>query len=139
MNDSFEIILIQIDMETITDQKNEVTKSFIICKRGDVYIPVKTGDIFLFFYQVGTCFAVDKSDNKYIVDRSLSELEQMLDRNSFFRANRRIIINIHCIKEFKSIDFGKILIQLKNADSYKQDIVISQINAPLFKQWIYNL
>lgn len=123
----------------LTPVKKGIQKSFIICKRGNAFIPVQTVDLLLFHHNSGVTFATDKNGDKYIVDKSLVELEQLLDNNTFFRVNRKTILNIYSIKEFKSIEFGKILIQLKQPDWIKQEIVVSQVNAPLFKHWIHNL
>lgn len=114
-------------------------KSFVICKRGNSFIPVNVSDLLFFHHHAGVTFTTDKNGNKYIVDKSLAELEASLNNNIFFRVNRKVILSIHSIKEFQAIAFGKILIELKHSDWYKEDIIVSQVNAPLFKKWIHNL
>lgn len=121
------------------ENKTASHKSFVICKRGNSFIPMKVTDLFLFLYHAGVTFTIDRNGNKYIVDKSLAELEEVLDNKIFFRVNRKLILSIYSIKEFKTISFGKIAIELKQSDWYKEEIIVSQLNSPLFKKWIHNL
>jgi len=126
-------------METFLETVKTNQRSFIICKRGNVFIPVRTEDVFLIVHHSGVNFAIDKANNKYIVDKRLSEFEEILDEKRFFRVNRQAIVNIHFIKEFKSLSYGKILIQVKDSTWVKNDIVVSQGNARRFRAWIDNV
>ena len=128
-------------MEAEIQMENKVTtvKSFVICKRGMAYLPIQTADIMLFHYYATVTFAIDKNGSKYIVDQSLSELEELLAPNLFFRVNRQLIVNIHSIKEFASIECGRISIHLKQPDWYKNTVIVSQSNARLFREWINSL
>jgi DNA-binding LytR/AlgR family response regulator len=84
-------------------------------------------------------FAVDFRDTKYYMDAKLSDLERVLDKKIFFRANRQLIVNINAIKEFKSIEFSKIELHIRPTAWIKDAIIISQFTAPDFKNWIANL
>lgn len=73
---------------------------------------------------------------KYMVDKNLSDLEEELDKETFFRVNRQYILNINYVKSYKSYDRVKLQVDLLvNAGAH--NIVISQETAPLFKKWIY--
>ena len=69
----------------------------------------------------------------------LYDREKVLDKRTFFRANRQLIVNINAIKEFKSIEFSKIELHIKPTAWVKEAIIISQFTAPDFKNWIANL
>jgi DNA-binding LytR/AlgR family response regulator len=69
-----------------------------------------------------------------MVDKNLKELEEELDKKSFFRANRKYIINIHFIKSYKSYD--KIKIQVDMTIPVNEEIIISQETAIDFRKWI---
>lgn len=127
-----------IEAEILMENKMAIPKSFVICKRGIAHLPVKTADIMLFHYYATLTFAVDKNGNKFIVDQSLTELEDRLD-NTFFRVNRQMIVSIHSIKEFASIECGRIAIHLKQPEWYKNSVIVSQSNARFFRQWINSL
>lgn len=126
-------------METVIEPKRILQRSFIICKRGNAFIPIRAEDVLLIMHHCGINFAIDKANNKYVVDKTLSEFDQMLDESIFFRVNRQAIVNINFIKEFKSMDYGKILIELKDSTWIRTDIVVSQGNARRFRTWIDNL
>ena len=72
----------------------------------------------------------------HFIQDNLSELEDMLDHKTFFRANRQFIINIEAIAKFKPYTKGKIILDI--TPSINQEIIISQENASKFKQWISN-
>lgn len=114
-------------------------KTFLLGKRGQAFIPLRITEISHFYYSSKLTFAVDFGGNKFIVDKSLNELEALIDSRLFFRINRTIIININSIKEFKSIEFGKISIIVRFPELISQDIIVSQPTAPFFKEWISNL
>ena len=94
------------------ENKIAIPKSFVICKRGMAHLPIKATDIMIFHYYATLSFAIDKNGNKFIVDQSLTELEELLDPKTFFRVNRQMILSIHSIKEFASVEYGRIAIHL---------------------------
>lgn len=81
-------------------------------------------------------FVIDRYGKKYIGDKNLGEIEKELDPDVFFRANRQHLVNLNFISGFRSFEKVKLLIDL-NALEYKKEIIVSQENAPHFKQWIY--
>jgi len=66
--------------------------------------------------------------------RSLSELQDQLDRNIFYRANRKYIVNANYIQVFSVANSSRI--RLKLAQPVNEPIMISQQNTRLFKQWM---
>jgi len=79
---------------------------------------------------------LDTNCKKYMVEQTLTELEELLDGSRFFRANRQYIININFIKAFKSFDKVKMLLDL-NIAGIDHTIIISQENCAPFKRWMY--
>lgn len=126
------------------DQQFKVTetaieKSKIIAKRGNTYIPLNIRNIAVFYAVDRLIFAVDFSGKKFIIDKCLAEIEETVNTRCFFRANRSVILNSDAIKEFKVIEFGKIVIHLASPEWMKGDIHVSQYTAPVFKEWIAGL
>ena len=62
------------------------------------------------------------------------ELEEELDKNIFYRANRKYIINTNYIKRFKPLERSKISVELTLP--VNEEIIISQENSASFKKWI---
>ncbi|MBL7765453.1 MAG: response regulator transcription factor [Chitinophagaceae bacterium] len=109
-------------------------EKFIIQSRNQ-WIPVKTDDI--------ACFCKENlnyiylfSGEKYIIDYvTLDEIEELLDPQKFFRANRQFIIHIDAIKSIKPVEHAKLIIHLKEPN-HKLDIDMSRLRSPEFKKWL---
>ncbi|HTQ65378.1 MAG TPA: LytTR family DNA-binding domain-containing protein [Puia sp.] len=110
-------------------------KSRILVKRGMEFQTVRVEDIVYFFTEHKLVFLVDKDNRKYLAEKNnLSELEEELDRNLFYRANRKYIINANYIKRFKPLDRSKLSVELLLP--INEEIIISQENSSSFKKWI---
>ena len=74
---------------------------------------------------------------KLPMDGSLDQIEEELDSNEFFRANRACIVNHKAIDKIKSYSSSKLL--LITQPQYKDDdIIISKEKSPVFKKWLSN-
>lgn len=124
-------------MEKLTQKTGEKKRSRLIVNKGLENIVLLRNEIGLFYTKHKIVYVVDKSGKKYLVDRNLAELEQELDGQLFFRANRQYIININFIKSFKAYEKVKLAIVLNVPDINPNVIIISQETALEFRRWIY--
>lgn len=119
------------DFLSLQDKK----RSRVLVKKGMEYQTVKVEDTGYFFTEHKLVFLVDKENRKYMAEKNnLSELEEELDKNLFYRANRKYIINANYIKRFKPLERSKISVELVLPVS--EEIIISQENSASFKKWI---
>ncbi|HLZ88009.1 MAG TPA: LytTR family DNA-binding domain-containing protein [Puia sp.] len=110
-------------------------RSRILVRKGVEFQAVRVEDAGYFFTEHKLIFLVDKENRKYMAEKSnLSELEEELDRNIFYRANRKYIINANYIKRFKPLERSKISVEL--VLPVNEEIIISQENSASFKKWI---
>jgi DNA-binding LytR/AlgR family response regulator len=110
-------------------------KSRIIVKKGLEFQTIKLKEVVYFFTEHKLVFLVDKDNRKYLADKNnLSDLEEELDNNIFYRANRKYIINANYIKRFKPLERSKISVELLL--QINEEIIVSQENAASFKKWI---
>ena len=110
-------------------------RSRILVKRGVEFQAVRVEDTGYFFTEHKLIFLVDKDNRKYLAEKSnLSELEEELDKNIFYRANRKYIINANYVKRFKPLERSKISVEL--VLPVNEEIIISQENSASFKKWI---
>jgi DNA-binding LytR/AlgR family response regulator len=110
-------------------------KSRILVKRGMEFQAVRVEDVVYFFTEHKLVFLVDKENRKYLAEKNnLSELEEELDKNLFYRANRKYIINANFVKRFKPLDRSKLSVEL--ILPLNEEIIISQENSSSFKKWI---
>ncbi|HEX5653482.1 MAG TPA: LytTR family DNA-binding domain-containing protein [Chitinophagaceae bacterium] len=112
-------------------------KRRLMVKKGMENISLRLEDIALFYTENKIVYVIDRSGKKYLADKNLGELEQSLDENIFFRANRQYIININFIKGFKSYEKVKLQVDL-TLPELNHCIIVSQETAPQFRDWMYN-
>ncbi|WP_276369697.1 LytTR family DNA-binding domain-containing protein [Chryseolinea sp. H1M3-3] len=111
----------------------EQHKQRIIGKKGTEFIAFDTDEAAYFFTEHKIVFVRDFSGRQLILDKTLTEMEGILDKAKFFRINRKFIAQLKAIDRFKS-DNGKIRIFLK--PEMKEEIHVSKETAPEFRLWI---
>jgi len=110
-------------------------RSRILVRKGVEFQTVRIEDACYFFTEHKLIFLVDKENKKYMAETTnLSDLEDQLDRNLFYRANRKYIINANYVKRFKPLERSKISVELTLP--VNEEIIISQENSASFKKWI---
>ncbi len=112
-------------------------KTRLLVKKGMKTIALRLEDITLFYTENKVVYVLDYCAKKYISDKTLTELEEELDRDIFFRANRQYIVSINHISGFKPFEKVKLAIDLAIPD-IPHSIIISQETAPAFRKWMYD-
>jgi DNA-binding LytR/AlgR family response regulator len=112
-------------------------KSRLVVRKGLEHIALRLEEIVLFYTENKLVYVIDRLGKKYMADKNLSDLEEDLDKSHFFRANRQYIININFIRGFKTYEKVKLQVDLVLPD-LNHCIIVSQENAPQFRQWIFN-
>ena len=123
-------------VKTLNKQQNY--KNRFLVKQGQRLIPVEAEQIAYFFAEDKLVFLVTIDSHKYIVDYTLEQLEQQLDPQHFFRANRKIITSMPAVKDIHLSFNGKLKIYLKPDLKKGEDIFVSRERAPEFKTWMGN-
>lgn len=109
-------------------------KERFIINANNKWTPVETKDIAV-FYKDNLNYLYTFNGEKMIYDFSaLEDIEEVLDPQLFFRANRQAIININSILSVKPFGNQKLMVQLK--PPLKLEVDISREKAPLFKKWV---
>jgi two-component system LytT family response regulator len=121
----------EIINDKIHVQKNN-KRSFLVPYR-DKLIPIKDEDFAWFTIKSGGVDGTLNDSRTYAIDKSLEELEKVLDSNRFFRANRQFIIARSCIKEIEFYFNGRLLIRVSPVPG--NPILISKERVPAFKKW----
>lgn len=101
----------------------------VFVKDGEKCWFVKLGKIRL-FESMGNYVRLHFDDQKPLVLKSLNNLEERLDPNTYFRANRKHIINLHWIEKIEPWFSGGLLVTLQGGDK----IEISRRQAIRFKE-----
>jgi DNA-binding LytR/AlgR family response regulator len=108
-------------------------KNRIVGKKGTEFIALAMDDAAYFFTEHKIVFVRDFSGRQLILDKTLTEIEEQIDKEKFFRINRKFIVQHKAIERFKP-DNGKIRIFLK--PEMKEEIHVSKETAPEFRDWI---
>lgn len=109
-------------------------KDRFLVKQGQKLISVNTSDIAFFLAKNTLNHLVTKSKQKFIIDYTLDELEDLLEPKAFFRANRQFILSHDVIAAVHAWFNGKLKVELNV--SAGEEIIISRDRAPHFRNWL---
>ena len=125
---------IQHKFNELFDRKPETSpkKQRFVVKKGVDFVSVNIKEVAYFFTEYRIVFLRDRQGDKYIIDKTLADLQEELGAD-FFRVNRKYLVSIEAIAKFRS-DNGKILVNLD--PKVNEEVVVSKENAPNFRAWI---
>lgn len=101
---------------------------------GDSLIPIAAQDVAYFISEDGTTILVTNREKRYFIGDSLDTLENELNPESFFRANRQFIISSKSIEKIHNYGNQKLKLTIKPVIS--EEIIISKLKATAFKEWL---
>lgn len=109
-------------------------KERLLIKRGQQLSYLKT-DTTAYCYADGKlCYAVDFNNNKYLLETNLSELEEQLQPNKFYRINRSLLVNIDAVKKVHTWLGGRLKLELSL--SANAETIVSRDRVNGFKDWL---
>lgn len=109
-------------------------KEVILAAKGYKTYPVLVAGIAYFFKEERYTYMITFDNEKYFIDNSLDEIFLWLDDKTFFKANRKTIINIQACRCYSPLAHGKLELFLTPQPDFQ--ILISQKTAPAFKEWM---
>ena len=127
----------KIDYEQLShlihSSQNGYRKRFLISRR-ESFFKLDAKDVACFLFDARITYAITFENQRYVINQAVDRLENELDPEMFFRANRQTIINMEAIDRFESYFNGQLAIKLKNNVGDK--ILVSRIKASQFKEWL---
>ncbi|WP_298545874.1 LytTR family DNA-binding domain-containing protein [uncultured Aquimarina sp.] len=114
-------------------EKKQYKSTFSIKKRDGVFL-LKVAEIMYFQAQGDFVLAIDKNDNKHIINNSLKHIENEIDKNTFFKINRSEIINRNNIIKYNQHIKNRLRITLNNTET---TLYTSNSKAFEFKNWLH--
>ena len=120
-------------IHTLTNKADSEKKTILI-KKYDGFIPIPVSDFALFLIENGIVYGLTLREEKYVVDETLDVLENKLNNNDFFRANRQFIASRKTIIEVSNYFNGRLL--LKTKPKTEEQILISKARVNIFRQWL---
>lgn len=115
-------------------ESNITRRSRFLAKVGTRLTSVPVENI-AYFYTRGKQFYIKtKSSEDLLFDKCLEEIENELDDQYFFRANRQFIIGYNAIAKVQAWYSGKLKVDV--TPSPYEDIIVSRLRAGEFKKWL---
>ena len=109
-------------------------KERLLIKRGQQLSYLKTESTAYCYADGKLCYAVDFTNNKYMLESNLSQLEEQLQPNKFYRINRQLLVNIDAVSKVHTWLGGRLKLEL--LPSTKSDTVVSRERVNGFKEWL---
>ena len=135
LSDAIQKLMFQDDRDLLVNEGRTENRNFlsdldqVFVKDGEKCWFVKLAEIRL-FESVGNYARVFFGSNKPLILKSLNSLEERLDPKTFFRANRKHIVNLRMIEKVEPFFNGGLLLEIKGGEK----IEVSRRQAVRFKE-----
>ncbi|MEN9571307.1 MAG: hypothetical protein RL172_2538 [Bacteroidota bacterium] len=109
-------------------------KERLLIKRGQQLSYLKTGNTAFCFADGKLCYAVDFNGVKYLLENNLSQLEEQLKPEVFFRVSRHLLVNIEAVKKVHTWLGGRL--KIETSPPPPVDSIVSRERVNSFKDWL---
>jgi two-component system, LytTR family, response regulator LytT len=114
-------------------QPKEFRKRFLV-KNGQKLVSIEVPDIAYFYSDGRLNFFKAVDNNKFVVDYTMDELEDMLDPERYFRISRSFYVSIASIEKIDEYFGNRLILQLK--PSVDKEALVSREKVTEFKKWM---
>lgn len=97
---------------------------------------VEVTDIAYFFVMDKGVYLRTLQGHTYTIDYTMDKLEELLNPASFFRINRKYLVNIASIANMVAYSRGRVKLELKPAADDAYDTIVSIDRSADFKKWL---
>ncbi len=109
-------------------------KERFLVKLGRKLFPVHAEEIAYFMAKDKLVWLVTKERKKYIINFTLTDLEELLDPKRFFRLNRQYITNFDSVIELEPYFKGQVTVRI--TPPVDEEIIVSRNKTPDLKEWL---
>jgi DNA-binding LytR/AlgR family response regulator len=109
-------------------------KSRFLVKLGETISSIKIEDISFFIAEDGITLLVNNDGKRYPVDYSMDALEALISPDSFFRINRKVLVNINKIQQVHTYFNSRLKLAIKNLQ--EEESIVSRERVNDFKLWL---
>ena len=121
-------------VKLLKEMNSATYKERLLIKKGQQLSYLKTTDTAYCYADGKLCYAVDFSRNKYLLESNLTQLEEQLQPNKFYRINRQLLINIEAVKKVHTWVGGRLKLELMPPSD--ADTMVSRERVNGFKEWL---
>lgn len=123
-----------VNGDVVTTDRTPEVAAIITVTKGGKNILLPHAEITYVVLEGNYTFIKTVKGESFVTTYTLDELTRMLEPDSFFRANRQIIVSRNVCKAYENIENGKISIDL--SVDVKTPVIVSQKRAKAFRNWI---
>lgn len=109
-------------------------KNRFLIQIGDTYRHIDASEIAFFYSEEKVVFLHTLSDKRFIIANSLDQLENQLDKKTFFRVSRNCIANINSIKKVSKYFNSRL--KLSFQPECPHEVLVSRVRVPDFLKWL---
>ncbi|GAB2807381.1 LytR/AlgR family response regulator transcription factor [Ferruginibacter profundus] len=109
-------------------------KERLLIKRGQQLSYLKTESTAYCFADGKLCYAVDFNGTKFLLESNLSQLEEQLQPDNFYRINRHLLVNIEAVKKVHTWLGGRLKLEI--CPSTTAETIVSRERVNGFKEWL---
>ena len=106
----------------------------LLARDKERFVAIALEDIAYLELRDATTQLVCSDGRRFVVERSLSELETELTPSDFFRINRQVLAKASAVAGFRPYFKGRLLVELR--PKAEDDVVVSQPNTAKFRAWL---
>ena len=121
-------------MKLVQDMNRVKYKERLLIKRGQQLSYLKTENTAYCFADGKLCFAVDFNGTKFLLENNLSQLEEQLQPDNFFRINRHLLVNIESVKKVHTWLGGRLKLEIYPDTTAETVVSRERVNG--FKEWL---
>lgn len=110
-------------------------KDRFLVRRGNKIHSVRAVEVGYFSAEGRIVSLHHQEGRRYVLDYTLSELEQLLDPKLFFRANRSFILQINAIQDVVVYSSSRLKVSVKG-QATEHEVIVSRDKVGAFKDWL---
>ncbi|MCC4230530.1 LytR/AlgR family response regulator transcription factor [Zunongwangia profunda] len=118
---------------SVLTSANTYKKSYLV-QYQEKLIPVKVSAINWFYTEREVVYAFTQEGRRYIVEATLEKIQEEVDPNLFYRANRQFIVQRDAIQNIDFYFNGRLIVHVLPKSHEK--IIVSKAKSPMFKKWL---
>jgi DNA-binding LytR/AlgR family response regulator len=127
---SLNLGMLQQAMQMLTKQYKE---RFVV-KIGEHIRTIAVADAAYFFSQEKATYLQTFQSNRYIIDYTMEQVEQLVDPKKFFRINRKYLVSLSAVKDIISYTNSRLRLVLVQTD--ETDAIVSRDKVQDFRKWL---
>jgi DNA-binding LytR/AlgR family response regulator len=112
-------------------------KERFIIKVGEKLKSIQSDEISCFYSLKGGTYLQSLEKRNYLIDYTLDQLEELMDRSKFFRINRKVMLSFSCIESIHTWSGSRLKLELSaSLDELDDDMLVSRERVKDFKEWL---